>query len=355
MIRVLIASVCLFFIEVYLFCTFSPALLDNLTKIDIKYLTFTKSQRRVVHNIQRQDTVNLAATPAIYVLGGSVSREFFPADDQMKQITGRPFVNLSTSNQTLFDALRLVDNIQGADNTVVFSLFPFKYMRIAQHVPADSRYLMGAYVKYPIASSAVESLLADVAPRNVATALLSELNVYCYLLKNYILNKDMVIKYKLAYASNRKLKKVFINSRSPGQHFYRKHARNRNHLRIRLFKLKKEIGRNLDDNLATNFTLLDHVIRVSEQHGHLIKLLELPYSATFERMFQRELGVYQQHLDAFLQKHPQIPFKRMEFNTYQGREDLFYDHGHLLDRGRDYFYPFIETLFEKDRRHANDS
>lgn len=354
MIRVLIASVCLFLLEVYLLCTFSPALLESLTGIDIKYLTFTQKQRRVIHNIQRQSTLNLTAEPANYVLGGSTSREFFPVDKQMQQITGRPFVNMSTSNQTLFDSLRLVDNIEGADNTVIYCLFPFKFMRIAQHVPADSSYLMGAYLKYPVASSAVDDLLADVAPRNSATALLAELNVYCYLLKNYILDKNRAMQYKLAFASTRPFKKIFVNSRPPGQHFYHRFASNRDRLRLTLFKYKKEIGRNLEDNLAINFAHLDHVLRVAQQHGHHIKLLELPYSATFERMYQREIGVYQQHLDAFLQKHPQVPFKRMDFDTYQGREELFYDHGHLLDRGRAYFQPFIETLFEKHHHHAID-
>jgi len=354
MMRVLIASVCLFLLEVYLFCTFSPALLESLTGIDIKYLTFTQKQRRVVHNIQRQNILNLTGEPANYVLGGSTSREFFPVDDQMKQITGRPFVNMSTSNQTLFDSLRLVDNIKGPDNTVIYCLFPFKFMRIAQQVPADSRYLMGAYLKYPVTSPAVDDLLADVVPRNSATALLAEFNVYCYLLKNYILDKNMAIQYKLANASTRPLKTVFVNNRPPGQHFYHKYASNRDHLRLTLFNFKKEIGQNLNANLAMNFSHLDHVIRVAQQHGHHIKLLELPYSATFERMYQREIGVYRQHLDAFLKKHTQVPFTRLDFDTYQGREELFYDHGHLLDRGRAYFQPFIETLFEKDHRHAID-
>ena len=352
MIRVFLTSVCLFLLQIYIFCTVSPTLLEKLTGIDIKYLTFIKPQRRVVHNIQRQNELNLRAEPAIYVLGGSTSREFFPTDDQMKRITGRPFVNMSASSQTLFDSVRLVDNIKGDDNTVIYGLFPFKFMFNSQKVSADSRYLMGAYLKYPVASSAVDGLLADVAPRNSATALLPELNVYCYLLKNYILHKNKNLKYKLAGASTPPLKTVFINSQPPGQHFYHRHPSNRDHLRLKLSNYKKEIGPYLNDNLEINFAYLGNLIEVARQHGHQIKLLELPYSYTFERMYHRQLEIYRQHLDAFLQKHPQVPFKRIDFDVYQGREELFYDHGHLLDRGREYFQPFVETLFEKDPRYA---
>ena len=137
MIRVFLTSVCLFLLQIYIFCTVSPTLLEKLTGIDIKYLTFIKPQRRVVHNIQRQNELNLRAEPAIYVLGGSTSREFFPTDDQMKRITGRPFVNMSASSQTLFDSVRLVDNIKGDDNTVIYGLFPFKFMFNSQKVSAD--------------------------------------------------------------------------------------------------------------------------------------------------------------------------------------------------------------------------
>lgn len=351
MIRVFIASVCLFLLEVYIFCAFSPTLLENLTGIDIKYLTFMKTQRRVVHNIQRQNELNLRAEPAIYVLGGSTSREFFPIDDQMKRITGRPFLNMSASNQTLLDSLRLLDNIKGDNNTVIYCLYPFKSMFSAENVPADSRYLMGAYLKYPIASSAVDGLLADVVPRNSATALLTELNVYCYLLKNYMLHKNNKLKYKLAGESTPPLKIAFINSQPPDQHSYHRHTSNRDRLRLKLTNFKKEIGPYLNDNLEINFAHLGNLIEVARQHGHQIKLLELPYSYTFESMYHRELGVYRQHLDAFLQKHPQVPFKRIDFDVYHGREELFYDHAHLLDRGRDYFQPFVETLFEKDPRY----
>ena len=116
--------------------------------------------------------------------------------------------------------------------------------------------------------------------------------------------------------------------------------------------IKKEIGSNLEANLDINFTHLGHLIDLTRQHGLQIKLLELPYSYTFKRMYQRELGIYRQHLDAFLQIYAQVPFMRIDFEIYQGREELFYDHGHLLDRGRDYFHPLVETVFEEDIRHA---
>ena len=116
--------------------------------------------------------------------------------------------------------------------------------------------------------------------------------------------------------------------------------------------IKKEIGSHLEANLKINFTHLGHLIDLARKNGHQIKLLELPYSSTFERMYKRELGIYRQHLDAFLQKHAQVPFMRTGFETYLGREELFYDHGHLLNKGRDYFYPFVETVFEKDIHHA---
>lgn len=352
MIKVLVSSVCLFLLEVYLFYTFSPALLQKFTGIDIKYLTFTDKQRRVIHNIQRQKALNLQAKPPIYVLGGSTSREFFFVDKQMKRITGRPFVNMSASNQTLFDSLRLADNIKGDDATIIYCIFPFKFMRYAPEIPAGSRYLMGAYLKYPVASSAIESLLDEVAPRNLATALLAKLNVYCYLLQNYVIQKNYLLQYKLAGIPTPPLKTLFINDRPPVQHFYRHQAYDRTLLQLTLLNIKKEIGSNLATNLEINFTHLGYLIDLIRQHGQQIKLLELPYSQTFKRMYQRELGIYRQHLDAFLQKHSQVPFMRIDFENYQGREELFYDHGHLLDRGRDYFFPFVETVFEEDIRHA---
>jgi hypothetical protein len=342
----------MFLVEVYLFCTFSPALLEHLTGIDIKYLTFTDKQRRVVHNIQRQNALNLKAEPVIYILGGSTSREFFPLDAQMKRAVGHAFVNMSASNQTLIDSLRLVDNVKGDQATIVYCLFPMKLMRFAPKVPADSRYLLGAYLKYPVASPAIDELFADVEPRNLATALMTDLNVYCYLLKNYVLQKNYILQYKLAGITTPPLKTLFINNRPPHQHFYHRRPLDRNYLRQRLFRIKKEIGPHLEDNLEINFRHLGYIVELARQHGHRFKLLELPYSSTYRRMYQRELGIYRQHLKAFLQKYSRVPFARIDYEVYQGSEKLFYDHGHLLDPGREYFYPLIEPLFEENSPHA---
>ena len=352
MIRLFITSVCLFLLEVYLFCAFSPQLLQHLTELDIKYLTFTEKQRRVVHNIQRQKALNQQGLAAIYVLGGSTSREFFLKDEQMRHYTGRQFVNMSASSQTLIDSLRLADNINGGNTTVIYCLFPLKFMRFEPDEPADSRYLMGAYLKYPIESFAVEQLLSDVAPRNLATALMVELNVYCYLLKNYVLEKNYSFQKKLVGITATPLKGLFVNQQSPAQHFYHRHAYNRKYLRLKLASIKKEIGPSLSTNLEVNFIHLGHLIGHVQRHGHQIKLLELPYSATFENMFRSELRIYRRHLQAFLDQHPQLSFKRIDFDLYRGREELFYDHGHLLDKGRAFFHPYVDTLFEEDIIHA---
>ena len=352
MIRVLIASIFLFLLEVYFFCAFSPTLLEKLTGVDISYLTFTDKQRRVVNNIQRQKALNLHGQAAIYILGGSTGREFFLVDEQMQKATEYPVLNMSTSNQTLIDSLRLADNIEGDDATIIYCLFPLKFMRFASNVAADSRYLMGAYLKYPVASSAVEDLLADVAPRNLATALVAELNVYCYLLKNYVLHKNYYIQHKLAGAGTLPLKTMFKKDRPPVQHLYDHLPGNRDFVRLELSNIKDEIGSHLESNLKVNFGHLDHLINLALQNGHQIKLVELPYSATFERMYRHELRIYRKYLETFLLQHPRVPFLRIDFSVYRGREELFYDHGHLLDRGREYFYPLVESLFEENIWHA---
>jgi hypothetical protein len=353
MIRVLIASVCLFFLEVYLFCTFSPTLLDNLTKIDIKYLTFTEKQRRAVHGIQRLNALHSKAEPAIYVLGGSTSREFFPVDHQMTNIIELPFVNMGSANQTLIDSLRLADNIKGKATTLVYCLFPLKFMRFKPKDLPDSRFLMGAYLKYPIESPMVYNLLKKVAPRNLATGLVEELNVYCYLLKNYFLDKNRKLTNILAGKSSQSLGTLFVSSRPPIQHFYHRRALNRGYLSARLMTFKKEIGPNLEKNLKINFAFLGHLVKTARNNQVPLILVELPYSSTFERLYRHELDIYRRHRDAFLRKHAPLDYRYIEYSDFQGQEELFYDHGHLLDRGRAYFHPFIKTLFEKDHRHAN--
>jgi hypothetical protein len=284
----------------------------------------------------------------MYVLGGSTSREFFYDDQRMSRIVGHPFVNLGSSSQSLIDSLRLIDNIKSKNATVIYCLYPMKFMRFLSTEPEDSLYLMGAYLKYPVLSPAVESLLADVDPRTWSTALVAELNVYCYLLKNYFFHKNLMLQRKFTSSIDIPFKVLFLDNRPPIQHFYHKQAYDRNLLRLELFKIKKKIGQNLEANLKINFHLLDRFIDIAQQHSHQIRILELPYSYTFERMFERELKIYQQQLNVFLQKHPRIPFKRIDFNVYRGKEELFYDHGHLLDKGRDYFYPFIKELIEED-------
>jgi hypothetical protein len=352
MIRLIIASVLIFLIEVVLFCTFTPAILNHFSGIDIKLLTFTAKQRRVVHNIQRQNEVNLQNAPAIFVLGGSTSREFFFEDARMSQMTGRPFVNLGASSQTLIDSLRLADNVENKNATVLYCLYPMKFMRFSQRVPAESRYLMGAYLKYPITSSAVDNLLADVAPHNMATSLIAELNVFCYLLKNYFLEKNIKLQQMLAGIQSISVGELLIDNRPPIQHFYHQRAYDRNRLRFELLKIKKKIGSSLEANLEANFELLAQLVNLVHKRGQEIILFELPYSYTFERMFQRELSVYRNHLDVFLQDRDLVHFKRIEFDVYQGQEALFYDHGHLLDSGRQYFYPRVERIFGKDLKLA---
>jgi hypothetical protein len=344
MIRVLILSVCLFIAEVFVFIAVSPTLLEYLSGIDIKYLTFTNKQRRAVHNIQRQNALNVNNEPAVYVLGGSTSREFFPVDDQMTRIAGRPFVNMSTASQTIVDSLRLADNIKGKDTAVIYCLFPHKFMRFKPKDLPDSRYLMGANLKYPIHSSFVDDLLSKVTPRNLATGLLAELNVYCYLFKNYILEKNNIVKKKLAGQSTRPLETLFVNNKPPTQYYYHDRAYNRDRLTNKLMKHKKKIGPHLEHNLKKSFSFLGHIVRIARNNDVKITLVELPYSSTYERLYQRELDVYRQHRDAFLQKYSPLDFKHIDYDTYQGREELFYDHGHLLNRGRNYFKPFAMTL-----------
>lgn len=344
MIRVLILSVCLFIVEVFVFIAVSPALLETVSGIDIKYLTFTEKQRRAVNNIQRQNALNASNEPAVYVLGGSTSREFFPVDHQMTQLTGQTFVNMSTSSQTLVDSLRLADNIKGKDTTVIYCLFPFKFMRFKPKDIPDGRYLMGAYLKYPIGSSFIDDLLIKVEPRNIATGLVAELNVYCYLLKNYILDKNSKIKKLLAGKSTPPFKTLFINDQPPIQYFYHQRAYDRDRLTARLMNIKKEIGPHLEQNLKINFTFLGHLIRIARNNNVQLILMELPYSSTFKRMYQHELEIYRQHRDDFLHKHSPLDFKQIDYDVYQGREALFYDHGHLLDQGRTYFKPFAMSL-----------
>lgn len=355
MIRLIIASVILFLIQVGIFCAISPALLEKFIGTDIKYLTLTEKQRRVIYNIQRQKEVNRNLKSAIYILGGSTAREFFPKDNKMKQLMKREFINMAAANQTITDSFRLADNINTPDAIVVYCIYPMKFMRFKSTELAGSKYLMGVNMKYPVPSQRLDDLLAEVKPNSIATSLLPEFNVFIYLMKNYILEKNRTFRYKMRYASTNLLDRMFINPDLPPQHFYDITPYNHNRLILDLLKVKKEIGDSIDKKLEMNFYFLGQIIDLSKSKGQQLKLIELPYSSTVNKMFKKELNVYRRYRDNFLSDYPEIDFYQLPYLSYAKEKDIFYDHGHLLTRGRRFFFPFVERCFSREISHADQS
>ena len=343
MIRIILFSILLFLVEVAVFRAYSGDLLQALAGIDIKYLNFDDKQRRVLDNIQRIEQNNSKDAPIIYTFGSSTTREFFYLDRQMQEDTGKVFVNLGGARQTLYDSIRLLDNIEGSDVTIIYCLFPMRFMRSSLREPVDSRYLMGAYLKYPIESSYIDGMLAEVEPLSYSSALVEELNVFCYLLKNYCIDLSRRLKIRAVYGS-RYGSDILVNKRPPPQHYYHRRQKGRDSLAKELFVRKKEINLSLEANLQTNFQLLEDFLELCRQRGHTVKLLELPYSSTFNRYFQKEITVYRKFLNDFREQHSSIDFTRIDYSSYQGDEKFFFDHGHLLTRGRDYFNPLIKNF-----------
>jgi hypothetical protein len=214
---------------------------------------------------------------------------------------------------------------------------------------------MGENLKYPIHSEALEKYLADVRADRTVISLLRPLNIYLYLTRDFFGHKsvrinDPIFHALLQISRFNTLGDLIINSSPPGPFLKRRPGyHNRSYLRRQLENIRQtRIESRLNENLRRNFSHLDKALELAQSRGLNFVIFELPYSKTFRTMYEKELADLDDHLRLFLRNHPGVKFARIDYELYDGKEVLFFDHGHVMDEGRKFFYPYMMNILQNE-------
>ena len=354
MARIFILSIIFFIVQAVVVIQSAPQLYESFLDLDIKYLTFEKRQKAAITHIQQLRKNNKNKSKTIYVLGGSSGREYFKPEEETKDLVPMPLVNICTASQNLLDSIRLIDNINVPGSVVILTFPPFKFMTHSNKMLSSTKYLTGTNLKYPIESRTLDSLLKDVKPANITITLMPSLNALIYLSKSYINHKKDHLLSGLASIWNgtsnpKTFKNMFVDPLPIPRYLYvDAESADRQKLRKGLQKMRDTgIKGKLSGNLETNLGYLKLLADLAKEKDVKLILYELPYSQTGESIFRSELKIYRKAMNSFLEQHPDIPFFKVEYNLYNGKEELFHDHVHLTGAGREYYHPHVINTFKQ--------
>jgi hypothetical protein len=288
-------------------------------------------------------------------MGGSTAREFFKSNEHMSKVFGMPFYNAASANQEILDSIRLIDNIRVHNSCIIFCIFPLKFMkRMDENIYSRTKYLMGANLKYPIQSRALAEITKNTKPGRLPLGLLPDLNIYLYLLRDFFLHKsfpknDPIFHYLYKTRSKRPLRSFLMSEKRPAQFLYRKAGyKNRKEVIQKLYYVKKtKVGPFPERNSKTQFDLLQKACDLAKKRHLVFMVFQLPYSSIFNKIYENELIIYRKNMNKFLSNNPHLPYLLIDYSHYKGKEWLFYDHGHVVGRGRNFFYSITLELAKK--------
>ena len=353
MLRIIVLSLFCFILQAAAVLCFQRHHFAALASIDVRYLTLRKAaQKRVFLNIQKVAHANEEKKPAVFLLGGSVAREFFPAEAELGERLSASVYNLAVSAQTLIDSIRLVENIELQDGTIVYPLTPGKFLAPLRDEMRASKYEYGAGFRYPLQSDTVENIFQEhnVSTENMFHRVLRPLNLYTFLLVDSWKQKVKLTKQFLRGESS--LSRVFKDTSTPAQFLYDLDAVPEDRLKRKLARHKKNIRPRIRESLTTRFELLSELIALTRRKGLRFALVELPYGEIYQEVLREEIGVYKEQLDEFVRREGvlRIPFDNARYGNHQ---KYFYDHVHLLTAGREYYntYSLDSLRYVLDHSH----
>lgn len=334
MIRIILLSTIFLYLEFFGVASFLKHL-DSFSGSLWKINFSSDDQRRVFKIIDKLQHIK---DNSIVVFGGSATREFFVQDSNITKTLQQPFYNCATSSQTPFDSYKLQHLLATNNHIIMYGLHPKSVYDASYNIfqIQDGYFFGGKYLKYPIfLNNLKEEFKIDEKKINYIHRLSPELNVYNFLLKDYVKN---ILKTR-----------HLLNYNEPKQYYYQDEPLDLKIIENKLDDYFLKIKR--DNNLNLNFSIIEKMIQLAQKQKNRFVLFELPFSPIIEKRFQIYFTQYYDKIKNLLEKYPNLLYISNK-NFLPSKQKLFFDTVHLLPDGRKYYY--FNSISLLKRAIAND-
>ncbi len=314
-----------------------------------------ENQRRVLSNIKKIHNNNKNKVVATYILGGSTAREFFHPDQELSKKIGSPIFNMAGSSQSLYDTLRIVDNIKTPGSTVIYMLYPLKFYHPEVLALEKADFLNGPYFLYPLESEALNSFFAkkkDLYEPKPEYTIFKPINVFSVTLRGFVQKvidfADKIIK------GERNLKQV-AGKNNMNQYKYEESMTDAEFAEYaksvrESFKNKKSLKSLSDqeaqqdltekmynETLKFNAEILQLIYKTAKKRNLRFILMELPMAQRTEQYFGQEVQSFYNFKALNLANIDFFGFNKWGHKSPYFPDKYFNDTAHLLSVGRDYF------------------
>lgn len=349
--KVFFVSVLFFIIEICLFVNIRDHIFQYIAKVDPIYRTHLfdhqNSVDRIIHQIVKN---NEEKKKAIYIFGGSTARELFAPNEILSADRGYNYYNCGVASQQLIDTIRLVDNINTPESTIVYVLSPPKFTIMPVKQLVMSKYFMGLSLKYPLASKAAEDIIeSEIKKRNIEVnsfvehkdRIIYKLNVFVYLLRLNL--KAKLMHFKGVITGKEEMSKLFWDDSKPYHHKPDLRRKSDSPEKAKDFinnNIRKYVDGQETENLELNISLLNELLNLANKKKIRVILFDLPISDVVWEKYEVET-LKERILFNIESRYPNVHYYQFNYSKFKNNQRYFSDAFHLNDEGRKKFNIYI--------------
>ncbi len=327
-------------------------------------------QRRVYTNLKKLHTNNKNKDKAIYILGGSTAREFFLPDDFLHNKLGVKVHNMAGSSQSLYDSLRIIDNIKTPGSVVVYLLYPIKFYNSELLNAEKANYINGSSYLYPIESRTLDKYFEDqnlFTPKSEYT-IFKSMNVFASTLKSFVPKFPKFIKSLLRgqVKLNKEASKQYLYEKPLTDDEFKQYAQKVRKNLNRYIDLKTEGGishynftqfeqgqadKLYQKNLEFNAEIMQLIQKVCTDRSLRLVLIEAPLAQRSKKFFGKEIENFNKFRKEKLSNIDYFGLDHFGYSSPYFSDEYFNDIAHLLSSGREYFsdYALQGLIYGRDQ------
>lgn len=293
----------------------------------------------------------------IFWFGGSTAHNYFDGQSELFSQDGQHFhvYNLSFATQSMYDILRLVDNIQGP-GVVVIGVHPGKLFSHNQQQVIKGYYKTGQGYLVFIPSVVCKAFYYSQDWGRVSPSYT----------KLFILNPELGVVKQVLDSSFRYLNKRFVSfarneisvsstqkdnaerfSKLPGLSYEK---------RLNKFsRYRKSLLTKKDKKAQLNLLIINEICKLAASKGLEVVLFEHPVSLMYKEEMAAIVTRYGEYIKHFKQDNPSVAINKFDWENYEGDDYLFTDGMHLSRAGKKVFPSMLKLFFNNMYSMRDDS
>lgn len=285
----------------------------------------------------------------IFWVGGSTAHNYFELKDVdfYNQNSNCHIYDLSFPTQSMYDLLRLLDNIEGP-GALVIGLHPAKLIAHTEQQIIKGYNKTGQQYLVFLPSKAADALYHEKDWGSV-TPLYNKL---------FVLNPELGIARQALDAlpsiinSQIKILRKTVQKNSGVANLKSERFEDLPGLdyisRLDNFKrYKKSLGKNTIDKITRNLYLFQRIYELAKTKRIDIFLFEHPVSTIYREELADYVSLYEKMLQIYLSDYQEVQFHSFNWKNYEGDDYLFEDGMHLSEQGKKVFSPMLREYFYK--------